>query len=179
MKESNFEIFTHSKEQLQKWRLEINWWCLLMEKWFSDLNSKILYYALLTLVHQVLFGLVTGTENQFTPRSSSLNSQEAHNILPLASSQIRWARAWELSLGPKVAPSCPWNSSSPLGGLACFHWAWRAHGRLSQAPQASKQKPRLVPRKFFPADPIPPNPVNSPWNNCEKEARDRMHKCCS
>ncbi|XP_004860624.1 conserved oligomeric Golgi complex subunit 1 isoform X1 [Heterocephalus glaber] len=38
----------------------------------------------------VLFGLVTGTENQFTPRSSMFNSQEAHNILPLASSQIRF-----------------------------------------------------------------------------------------
>lgn len=37
----------------------------------------------------VLFGLVTGTENQFTPRSSTFNSQEPHNILPLASSQIR------------------------------------------------------------------------------------------
>ncbi|EPY87445.1 conserved oligomeric Golgi complex subunit 1 [Camelus ferus] len=36
----------------------------------------------------VLFGLVTGMENQFTPRSSTFNSQEAHNILPLASSQI-------------------------------------------------------------------------------------------
>ncbi|ELK37057.1 PREDICTED: conserved oligomeric Golgi complex subunit 1 isoform X1 [Myotis davidii] len=38
----------------------------------------------------VLFGLVTGTENQFTPRSSTFNSQEPHNILPLASSQIRF-----------------------------------------------------------------------------------------
>ncbi|XP_019065564.1 conserved oligomeric Golgi complex subunit 1 [Fukomys damarensis] len=38
----------------------------------------------------VLFGLVTGTVNQFTPRSSTFNSQEAHNILPLASSQIRF-----------------------------------------------------------------------------------------
>lgn len=37
----------------------------------------------------VLFGLVTGTENQFTPRSTAFNSQEPHNILPLASSQIR------------------------------------------------------------------------------------------
>ncbi|XP_036125075.1 conserved oligomeric Golgi complex subunit 1 isoform X1 [Molossus molossus] len=38
----------------------------------------------------VLFGLVTGTENQLTPRSSAFNSQEPHNILPLASSQIRF-----------------------------------------------------------------------------------------
>uniref|UniRef100_A0A7N5P0F5 Conserved oligomeric Golgi complex subunit 1 n=1 Tax=Ailuropoda melanoleuca TaxID=9646 RepID=A0A7N5P0F5_AILME len=38
----------------------------------------------------VLFGLVTGTENHFTPRSCTFNSQEPHNILPLASSQIRF-----------------------------------------------------------------------------------------
>ncbi|XP_054429090.1 conserved oligomeric Golgi complex subunit 1 isoform X2 [Pteronotus mesoamericanus] len=38
----------------------------------------------------VLFGLVTGTENPFTPRSGTFNSQEPHNILPLASSQIRF-----------------------------------------------------------------------------------------
>uniref|UniRef100_A0A493TYH7 Conserved oligomeric Golgi complex subunit 1 n=2 Tax=Anas platyrhynchos TaxID=8839 RepID=A0A493TYH7_ANAPP len=37
----------------------------------------------------VLFGLLTGTENQYTSRSSALSSQELHNILPLASSQIR------------------------------------------------------------------------------------------
>uniref|UniRef100_H0VUN9 Conserved oligomeric Golgi complex subunit 1 n=1 Tax=Cavia porcellus TaxID=10141 RepID=H0VUN9_CAVPO len=51
------------------------------------LNSNL---HLLVQRTSVLFGLVTGTENQFTPRSSSLNSQEAHNILPLASSQIRF-----------------------------------------------------------------------------------------
>ncbi|XP_004693526.1 PREDICTED: conserved oligomeric Golgi complex subunit 1 [Condylura cristata] len=38
----------------------------------------------------VLLGLVSGTENQFAPRSSVFNSQEPHNILPLASSQIRF-----------------------------------------------------------------------------------------
>ncbi|NXH20728.1 COG1 protein, partial [Bucco capensis] len=38
----------------------------------------------------VLFGLLTGTENQYTSRSSALSSQEQHNILPLASSQIRF-----------------------------------------------------------------------------------------
>ncbi|XP_005350732.1 conserved oligomeric Golgi complex subunit 1 isoform X1 [Microtus ochrogaster] len=38
----------------------------------------------------VLFGLVTGTEKQFASRSSTFNSQEPHNILPLASSQIRF-----------------------------------------------------------------------------------------
>ncbi|KAL1779029.1 conserved oligomeric Golgi complex subunit 1 isoform X2 [Sigmodon hispidus] len=38
----------------------------------------------------VLFGLVTDTENQFASRSSTFNSQEPHNILPLASSQIRF-----------------------------------------------------------------------------------------
>ncbi|XP_071619893.1 conserved oligomeric Golgi complex subunit 1 isoform X2 [Heliangelus exortis] len=38
----------------------------------------------------VLFGLLTGTENQYTGRSSTPSSQELHNILPLASSQIRF-----------------------------------------------------------------------------------------
>ncbi|NXL87587.1 COG1 protein, partial [Alectura lathami] len=38
----------------------------------------------------VVFGLLTGTENQYTSRSSALGSQEPHNILPLASSQIRF-----------------------------------------------------------------------------------------
>ncbi|NXK32964.1 COG1 protein, partial [Piprites chloris] len=38
----------------------------------------------------VLFGLLTGTENQYTNRSGALSSQELHNILPLASSQIRF-----------------------------------------------------------------------------------------
>ncbi|NWR66379.1 COG1 protein, partial [Bucorvus abyssinicus] len=38
----------------------------------------------------VLFGLLTGTENQYMSRSSALSSQELHNILPLASSQIRF-----------------------------------------------------------------------------------------
>ncbi|XP_062930613.1 conserved oligomeric Golgi complex subunit 1 isoform X1 [Mobula hypostoma] len=38
----------------------------------------------------VLFGLLTGTEKQYTNRSTIFNSQEPHNILPLASSQIRF-----------------------------------------------------------------------------------------
>lgn len=46
-------------------------------------------YKQLLCVFQVLFGLLTGTENQYTSRSGALSSQELHNILPLASSQIR------------------------------------------------------------------------------------------
>ncbi|XP_074553309.1 conserved oligomeric Golgi complex subunit 1 isoform X2 [Halichoeres trimaculatus] len=38
----------------------------------------------------VLLGLLTGSEKQFSLRSSSVNSQEPYNILPLASSQIRF-----------------------------------------------------------------------------------------
>ncbi|XP_061866932.1 conserved oligomeric Golgi complex subunit 1 isoform X2 [Colius striatus] len=38
----------------------------------------------------VLFGLLTGTESQYGSRSSALSAQEPHNILPLASSQIRF-----------------------------------------------------------------------------------------
>ncbi|KAK5618020.1 hypothetical protein CRENBAI_023353 [Crenichthys baileyi] len=38
----------------------------------------------------VLLGLLTGSEKQFAPRSSTVNSQEPYSILPLASSQIRF-----------------------------------------------------------------------------------------
>ncbi|KAM8844585.1 conserved oligomeric Golgi complex subunit 1 isoform 3-T3 [Spinachia spinachia] len=38
----------------------------------------------------VLLGLLTGSDKQFAPRSSSGNSQEPYNILPLASSQTRF-----------------------------------------------------------------------------------------
>ncbi|XP_071765969.2 conserved oligomeric Golgi complex subunit 1 isoform X2 [Centroberyx gerrardi] len=38
----------------------------------------------------VLLGLLTGSEKQFASRSGSVNSQEPYNILPLASSQIRF-----------------------------------------------------------------------------------------
>ncbi|XP_056406655.1 conserved oligomeric Golgi complex subunit 1 isoform X2 [Hyla sarda] len=38
----------------------------------------------------VLFGLLTGTEHQFPSRSSTMGVQETHNVLPLASSQIRF-----------------------------------------------------------------------------------------
>ncbi|XP_034448218.1 conserved oligomeric Golgi complex subunit 1 isoform X1 [Hippoglossus hippoglossus] len=38
----------------------------------------------------VLLGLLTGSEKQFSSRSSGVNSQEPYNILPLASSQIRF-----------------------------------------------------------------------------------------
>ncbi|XP_042250017.1 conserved oligomeric Golgi complex subunit 1 isoform X2 [Thunnus maccoyii] len=38
----------------------------------------------------VLLGLLTGSEKQFASRSSSVNSQEPYNILPLTSSQIRF-----------------------------------------------------------------------------------------
>ncbi|TRY93233.1 hypothetical protein DNTS_014370 [Danionella cerebrum] len=38
----------------------------------------------------VLLGLLTGTEKQFTSRTNSMNSQEQYNVLPLASSQIRF-----------------------------------------------------------------------------------------
>ncbi|KAB5554135.1 hypothetical protein PHYPO_G00046720 [Pangasianodon hypophthalmus] len=38
----------------------------------------------------VLLGLLTGAEKHFTPRSTNMSSQEPYNILPLASSQIRF-----------------------------------------------------------------------------------------
>lgn len=48
--------------------------------------------GLLLLPTQVLLGLLTGSEKQFSSRSNTVNSQEPYNILPLASSQIRWVR---------------------------------------------------------------------------------------
>lgn len=64
----------------------------LIDPFDLDVFTPHLNSNLSRLVHRtsVLFGLVTGTENQFTPRSSLFNSQEPHNILPLASSQIRF-----------------------------------------------------------------------------------------
>ncbi|XP_056262627.1 conserved oligomeric Golgi complex subunit 1 isoform X2 [Pseudoliparis swirei] len=38
----------------------------------------------------VLLGLLTGSERQFAPRSSTVTSKEPFNILPLASSQVRF-----------------------------------------------------------------------------------------
>uniref|UniRef100_E1BK29 Conserved oligomeric Golgi complex subunit 1 n=3 Tax=Bos TaxID=9903 RepID=E1BK29_BOVIN len=64
----------------------------LIDPFDLDVFTPHLHSNLNRLVQRtsVLFGLVTGPENQFTPRSSTFNSQEAHNILPLASSQIRF-----------------------------------------------------------------------------------------
>ncbi|XP_037664674.1 conserved oligomeric Golgi complex subunit 1 [Choloepus didactylus] len=64
----------------------------LIDPFDLDVFTPHLNSNLNRLVQQtsVLFGLITGTENQFTPRSSAFNSQEPHNILPLASSQIRF-----------------------------------------------------------------------------------------
>ncbi|OWK14222.1 COG1 [Cervus elaphus hippelaphus] len=64
----------------------------LIDPFDLDVFTPHLHSNLNRLVQRtsVLFGLVTGSENQFTPRSSTFNSQEAHNILPLASSQIRF-----------------------------------------------------------------------------------------
>lgn len=64
----------------------------LIDPFDLDVFTPHLHSNLSRLVQRtsVLFGLVTGLENQFTPRSSTFNSQEAHNILPLASSQIRF-----------------------------------------------------------------------------------------
>ncbi|XP_058025893.1 conserved oligomeric Golgi complex subunit 1 isoform X1 [Ahaetulla prasina] len=51
------------------------------------LNSNLNHLVQRT---SVLFGLLSGTENQYTSRSSALTSQKLHNILPLTSSQIRF-----------------------------------------------------------------------------------------
>ncbi|XP_029455118.1 conserved oligomeric Golgi complex subunit 1 isoform X2 [Rhinatrema bivittatum] len=51
------------------------------------LNSNLNRLAQRT---SVLFGLLTGAENQYTARSAPFSTQEVHNILPLATSQIRF-----------------------------------------------------------------------------------------
>ncbi|XP_072225843.1 conserved oligomeric Golgi complex subunit 1 isoform X1 [Leuresthes tenuis] len=51
------------------------------------LNSNLNRLSQRTLV---LLGLLTGSEKQFASRGSTVSSQEPHNILPLASSQIRF-----------------------------------------------------------------------------------------
>uniref|UniRef100_A0A8C5IH79 Conserved oligomeric Golgi complex subunit 1 n=1 Tax=Junco hyemalis TaxID=40217 RepID=A0A8C5IH79_JUNHY len=81
----------------------------------------------------VLFGLLTGTENQYTSRGSALSSQELHNILPLASSQIRFgllplsmsssrkskstARSTERVQGPAAAAVLPREDEARPGSL--------------------------------------------------------------
>uniref|UniRef100_A0A4X1SL52 Conserved oligomeric Golgi complex subunit 1 n=1 Tax=Sus scrofa TaxID=9823 RepID=A0A4X1SL52_PIG len=64
----------------------------LIDPFDLDVFTPHLHSNLNRLVQRtsVLFGLVTGTENPFTSRSGTFNSQEPHNILPLASSQIRF-----------------------------------------------------------------------------------------
>ncbi|TNN22696.1 Conserved oligomeric Golgi complex subunit 1 [Liparis tanakae] len=37
----------------------------------------------------VLLGLLTGSERQFSPRSSTVTSKEPFNVLPMASSHVR------------------------------------------------------------------------------------------
>ncbi|XP_026557508.1 conserved oligomeric Golgi complex subunit 1 isoform X1 [Pseudonaja textilis] len=58
-----------------------------LDVFIPHLNSNLNHLVQRT---SVLFGLLSGTENQYTSRSSALTSQKLHNILPLTSSQIRF-----------------------------------------------------------------------------------------
>ncbi|MEQ2213782.1 Golgi transport complex subunit 1, partial [Xenoophorus captivus] len=70
----------------------------------------------------VLLGLLTGSEKQFAPRNSTVNSQEPYNILPLASSQIRFGllplsmsntrKSKSTSRGPDVSQNLAPQSST-------------------------------------------------------------------
>uniref|UniRef100_A0ABI8AHT5 Conserved oligomeric Golgi complex subunit 1 n=1 Tax=Felis catus TaxID=9685 RepID=A0ABI8AHT5_FELCA len=94
------------------------------------LNSNLTRLAQRT---SVLFGLVTGTENQFTPRSNTFNSQEPHNILPLASSQIRFgllplsmtstrkAKSTSRSIETKTQVSAQSEGSTPVDPVPTSH----------------------------------------------------------
>lgn len=67
--------------------------CLLADPMSHSSNAVLIIslsvYKQSLFLLQVLLGLLTGSEKQFALRSSSLNSQDPYNILPLASSQIR------------------------------------------------------------------------------------------
>ncbi|KAM9843676.1 conserved oligomeric Golgi complex subunit 1 isoform 2-T2 [Aulostomus maculatus] len=67
----------------------------------------------LTQRTSVLLGLLTGSEKQFGQRSSSVNSQEAYNVLPLASSQIRFGLL-PLSMSNVRKPKSSPQSSSGI-----------------------------------------------------------------
>ncbi|XP_018093791.1 conserved oligomeric Golgi complex subunit 1 isoform X2 [Xenopus laevis] len=58
-----------------------------LDVFMPHLNGNLNRFAQRT---SVLFGLLTGAENQFITRSSTVGLQETHNVLPLASSQIRF-----------------------------------------------------------------------------------------
>ncbi|XP_055994109.1 conserved oligomeric Golgi complex subunit 1 [Sorex fumeus] len=60
----------------------------------------------------VLFGLVTGPDSQFAPRSGTFHSQEPHNILPLASSQIRFGLLPLSMTSTRKAKSTPRSTES-------------------------------------------------------------------
>uniref|UniRef100_A0A3P9MG81 Conserved oligomeric Golgi complex subunit 1 n=1 Tax=Oryzias latipes TaxID=8090 RepID=A0A3P9MG81_ORYLA len=69
----------------------------------------------LTQRTSVLLGLLMGPEKQFSARSSPVNSSEPYNILPLASSQLRFGLL-PLSMSnerkPKAASAAPQKASS-------------------------------------------------------------------
>ncbi|KAL6103527.1 cog1 [Pungitius sinensis] len=65
----------------------------------------------------VLLGLLTGSEKQFAPRSSSGTSQEPYNILPLASSQTRFG------LLPLSMSNVRKSKSAPRSGDAALQLA--------------------------------------------------------
>ncbi|KAF3704811.1 Conserved oligomeric Golgi complex subunit 1 [Channa argus] len=61
----------------------------------------------------VLLGLLIGSEKQFVSRSSNMNSQEPHNILPLASSQIRFGLLPLSRFNVQKSMSASRNSDAP------------------------------------------------------------------
>lgn len=66
----------------------------------------------------VLFGLVTGPDSHVGPRSSTFHSQEPHNILPLASSQIRFGLLPLSMTSTRKAKSTPRSTESKAQATA-------------------------------------------------------------
>lgn len=61
----------------------------------------------------VLLGLLMGSEKQFVSRSSNMNSQEPYNVLPLASSQIRFGLLPLSMSNVRKSTSASRNSDAP------------------------------------------------------------------
>ncbi|KAE8576114.1 hypothetical protein XENTR_v10004059 [Xenopus tropicalis] len=80
------------------------------------LNANLNRYAQRT---SVLFGLLTGAENQFITRSSTVGLQETHNVLPLASSQIRFGLLpLSMSSSRKTKGRAEEDAKIQVGGLS-------------------------------------------------------------
>ncbi|XP_041857088.1 conserved oligomeric Golgi complex subunit 1 isoform X2 [Melanotaenia boesemani] len=85
-----------------------------------DVFTPLLHTNLSRLCQRtsVLLGLLTGSEKQFSSRNSTVSSQEPYNILPLASSQIRFGLL-PLSMSNARKPKSASGTSDAPQKLRC------------------------------------------------------------